>query len=341
MKILFRTAGGRATQKELGLGHIYRCINLAEHLTKADKFFLLEDYGGVRNILAKRGFKNVTFLNTKANLESEISNTIQYIKEKQIDVVIVDRYKIELRYLQEIKKVSRVVFISDLYKMDFPVDLVVNGFIGFNNKITKNRYGARCLLGPRFQILNKKFSNNKNVKNKTYDLLATFGGFDEKNLVENFISQLLKADRKFKTKIIVGPATKKSNKLKNLSKKYGRYLTLVNKTDDMQKEISKSRFGFCSGGLTTYEFANQGVPFAIICQVRHQLLTAREWERRGIAANLRLPSKKTGGKIREILEHIAKNEIHLKTGRSYVDGQGSKRVADEILKLKTRSKFPS
>lgn len=334
LRILFRTAGGRAPKKELGLGHVYRCMNLSECLTKADKFFLVENYEGIENILAKRGIKNVKFLNIEIDIKSDIDHTVKYIKEKQIDVVIVDKYKIELRYLQGIRKYARIVFISDLYKIDFPVDLVVNGFIGFNNKISRNQYGTKCLLGPRFQILNKKFSGYKSTKNKTYDLLVTFGGYDEKNLIETFISQLLKLDRKFKTKIILGPATKKSKKLKELSKKYGRFLTLVNKTDDMQKEISKSKFGFCSGGLTTYEFASQGIPFVIICQVKHQLHIANKWEQLGIALNLGISNKNTGKKIKQVLHSIINDEIHLRHNELLVDGQGARRVASEILMLK-------
>ena len=338
LRILFRTAGGRAPQKELGLGHVYRCINLSECLAKADKFFLVENYGGIENILAKRRIKNVKFLNTEIDIKSDIAQTVQYIKEKQIDVVIVDKYKIGLRYLQGIKKYARIVFISDLYKIDFPVDLVVNGFIGFNNKISKNHYSTKCLLGPKFQILNKKFGSHKSAKNKIYDLLVTFGGYDEKNLAEIFISQLLKSDRKFKTKIILGPATKKSKQLKNLSKKYGKFLTLINKTDDMQKEISKSKFGFCSGGLTTYEFASQGIPFVIICQVKHQLHIANKWKQLGIALNLGISNQNTGKKIKQVLHHIINDDIHLRHNKLLVDGQGAVRVASEIFMFKKKER---
>ena len=46
MKILFRTSGGRIQKKELGLGHIYRCINLSKELSSDDleKLNLSNDY---------------------------------------------------------------------------------------------------------------------------------------------------------------------------------------------------------------------------------------------------------------------------------------------------------
>ena len=48
IKILFRTSGGAAHGKQLGLGHIFRCINLAIELHNCEIFFLIEDFGGVK-----------------------------------------------------------------------------------------------------------------------------------------------------------------------------------------------------------------------------------------------------------------------------------------------------
>jgi len=103
----------------------------------------------------------------------------------------------------------------------------------------------------------------------------------------------------------------------------------------MQKEISSSRFGICSGGLTTYEFAAVNIPFAIICQVRHQLTTAREWQRLGIASNLGLINNKTQEKIHHFLKNIIKNKTVPQLNKNpVIDGLGAKRISREILKMK-------
>ena len=33
-------------------------------------------------------------------------------------------------------------------------DLIINGFIGFDNKIFYNKFNIKCCLGPKYQILN-------------------------------------------------------------------------------------------------------------------------------------------------------------------------------------------
>ena len=122
---------------------------------------------------------------------------------------------------------------------------------------------------------------------------------------------------------------------KDIELKYPKNLFVVNETKNMRKEISETSFGFCAGGITTYEFATMNIPFAIICQYKHQLLTAKAWEKRKIAYNLGLPSNNTNIKIHKILNKIFSGDINLvqDKGHSVVDGFGAKRAANEILKL--------
>ena len=44
LNILIRTAGGKETNQELGLGHIYRSLNLGKELRPNKINFLLEDF---------------------------------------------------------------------------------------------------------------------------------------------------------------------------------------------------------------------------------------------------------------------------------------------------------
>ena len=80
---------------------------------------------------------DATFIKKNIDLKSDILHTVNFILKKQIDVVIVDKYNTSKNYLRKLKKYSKVVYISDLTKIDFPCDLVVNGYIGFTNKKVK------------------------------------------------------------------------------------------------------------------------------------------------------------------------------------------------------------
>ncbi len=189
------------------------------------------------------------------------------------------------------------------------------------------------MLGPTYQILNKKYEKKNFSRKKRFAILATFGGFDEKNIIDLFCRELENYLDKIKVKIILGVATKKSKKIKFLESKF-KNLHTVQATRDLKKEISRAQFGFCAGGITTYEFAAMGVPFIIICQYKHQLKTAREWQKQKIALNLGLPNQKIKKKIRTLVRNIVEGKIPIKIkGKQVVDGFGARRAAMEILKI--------
>jgi len=329
---MFRASGGKAIKKQLGFGHVNRCLSLSKALRRSEIFFLIEDYGGVKRFIDNKKI-NTIYLKNNISLSEDIQKTKKHILEHKIDILIVDKYNVKLKYLKNLKRICNVVVISDLKRIDFPVDLVINGFIGFNNIIKKNKYGIRCLLGPKFQILNERFEGKSNSK-KTVDLLMTFGGFDEKNIIEIVLKELIKSGKKIKTKVILGPSTKKSKNLQRILKKCNSYVTIQNVTSDMKSEISSAKFGLCSGGITTYEFAMLSVPFGIICQEHHQLTTAKEWQKLNIGFNLGLANSITGKKFEKFLGNIEKNEYVPKyKNKKIIDGLGYKRVANEILML--------
>ena len=118
MKILFRTSGGRIPKKQLGLGHIYRCINLSKELSSHDVLFLIEDFGSVSSLLKE---KNLSHIKLKPNLSevSDIQKTLEVIEEHKIELVVVDKYGLTNRYAKAIKKVTKLVIISDLRNIEY------------------------------------------------------------------------------------------------------------------------------------------------------------------------------------------------------------------------------
>lgn len=331
-KILIKTSGGRAPKKELGMGHIYRSINIAKNLKNQKIFFMIEDFGNVREIIEKNNFKNIFEIKTGTKFQKELELTKNFIQKMDIDILIIDKFNLSNKFVKEISKIVKTVVICDLKNFQYSGDLVINGFIGFSNQITYNKYGTKCLLGPKYQILDKKFEKYKKGK-KTVDVLATFGGFDENNILEKFCKEVDNIEDKLKVKVILGPATEMKPSILEIKKRYGKKFQVVKSSNDMHNEISKSRYGICSGGLTSYEFAACKVPFAIISQVKHQLITAKEMENHGISKNLGLINKQTPKKLRDFLKNIDKKSQSV-SKNTVIDGKGASRVSKQILRIK-------
>ena len=107
LKILIRTAGGKETREELGLGHVYRCLNLASELKFNKIHFLLEDFGGAKEIIKQRGFHNIQILKKGIGLSDDLKITVNYLKRKKIDLLIVDRYHMRVNYLKTLQKICK------------------------------------------------------------------------------------------------------------------------------------------------------------------------------------------------------------------------------------------
>jgi spore coat polysaccharide biosynthesis predicted glycosyltransferase SpsG len=331
LKILFRTSGGSIKNKELGTGHIFRSINLSKQFKGHDIFFLVEDYGGVKKILQKNNITNIKFLKPNLPIKEDYDNTLKFIQEKKIDLIIVDKIFTTKTYLQKLKKFFFTIYVTDLFDYDYPANIVINGFIGLKNSITLNKYNSKCLIGPSFQILSNKYEKKLKLK-KNNDLLITFGGYDANNLIENLCGILPRFLDNLKIKIVLGPITKKPNCLTKIENNFKNKLQVIGYTDDLRKEILQSRVGLCSGGVTTYEFASLKVPFGIINQYNHQKITASEWEKLGFGKNLGQNDKELHKRIEKFLRNILDEKINFKTNKILIDGHGSKRVKNEILK---------
>jgi len=331
LKILFRTAGGQANGTELGTGHLFRCINLGQNLLKHEIHFLINDYHDAKKLITSNGFKQITVLKNNLQLQHDIDFTKKYVVENKIDLVIVDKFKTTIKYLRAINKITKVIYISDIWKIDYPVDLVVNGFIGFSNSVRTNRYGSKCLLGPNFQILNKKFCTCISRKRKQFDVLVTFGGYDEHHIVEKFCESFVNIKGDLRARIILGPSTKPTKNITTFKKNYPQKLSISKTTNSMYDEISNSKLGLCAGGITSYEFASFNLPFAIICQHKHQLETSRMWEKKKLAKNFGLPKKSTSNQIHDF---ITSNKLKKSTSKSsIIDGNGVRRIEQEITKM--------
>lgn len=327
IRVLFRIAGGKAVKKELGMGHVFRSMSLASEFKKNNVFFLVEDYGGVKKILLENGFKNIIYLRKGIKSKEDVEKTCLVLKRKKIDVLIIDKYGLKDHYPSNMKKYVKTIVISDLKNITYHADLLVNGFIGYENEIRKNKFGTKCLLGPKYQIINKKFTKMRKNFKRENDFLATFGGFDELNIAGILLRAIMNTKKPLKTKLILGPTSLKKNYEKEI-KQNKKFIEIMSYTNNMFYEMQKTKFGICSGGITTYEFAALRIPMIIICQNKHQTITAKKWEEKNMAINLGIATSQTYKKIIDVLDKMSTRKFNKK---KLIDGLATKRVTNEIL----------
>jgi spore coat polysaccharide biosynthesis predicted glycosyltransferase SpsG len=169
MKILILTEGG----KDIGFGHIARCIALSDAGTVM----------GMETGLIINGDKSV--LGLLKGKDYQIfdwtkGGEILFYSIRNADAVIVDSYLAERTLYDRIIKSfdGRLLMIDDYRRIKYPKGIVLNPAISSEKLDYPRRDGVTYLLGKNYIIVRKEFWSvpRKHIRRKIKDVLITLGG---------------------------------------------------------------------------------------------------------------------------------------------------------------------
>ena len=194
----------------IGTGHVIRCLNLAEYyknnniefICKDLPFNLIEDISKKFKVnkLKLKNYSNITFnINTwlGESWEIDCKKTINIIKDKKIDWIIIDHYNIDYKWENMIKPyVKNIMVIDDYTNRKHDCNILLNQQIDsdLGDKIYKNIINNNCklFLGNKYIIFNKNFFDILNkIKIKKINELNRInifmGGSDPDNITLSII----------------------------------------------------------------------------------------------------------------------------------------------------------
>jgi len=188
-KILLRADG----DSKMGLGHVYRCIAVAEILDREFECVLAirnpENYA--EELIDGAGVSLFKIPNEISRVD-EMDFLFKELKGYRI--VVLDGYDFDTSYQKRIKDLGRlVVSIDDNCRGHFYSDIIIN----HSPLVSADAYSceAHCklYLGPRYALLRKPFSNStpKAVLNhQIKKIFISFGGADPNNFTHKTVGWL-------------------------------------------------------------------------------------------------------------------------------------------------------
>lgn len=224
--------------KNIGLGHLVRCLSLA-HMLKDE-------------------FENILFISKciTPELKEEIKlsgfNFHEIIEEAEFFallnpyvIAVLDGYSFDLQYQRQVKTSgAKLVFIDDLHNKEFVADLIINHAPGVKEEDYIAQPFTKFCLGPEYALLRppflKRANENKEI-NKINSVFICFGGADYKNLTEAAARYVLNDQEVTEIKIIIGGANQNITQLQNLANKYSSKIDLaigLNDTDMVNTMLS-------------------------------------------------------------------------------------------------------
>src|SRR3990167_1235500 len=337
-KVLIVTIGGH----EIGMGHIMRCLSLANLLRK-DKI-------GVSFCL-KNGYDSEECLSTVSNKVKSEGFDVRYLGDKidkifdeeMPDVLFIDfpHHVRRSEYGDDAKKrgIANIVF-DDMLLNGEAADVVINpslishqsSVISHQPDYTGGGYTVinGSFLPPLNPLLCKEGKGEVDIRKDVKNILITMGGSDPTCQTEKILSALVENNVDANMDVVIGMAYKKLR-----FTNYDLRFTIHYDAKNMAELMAKADMAFVAGGITLYEAVFIGLPVIVISQDRYQELAAMEFQKRGFGKYLGFFSDVTKDMISESFKELANNYDRRKkmsdTGRKIVDGKGVYRVA-EIIK---------
>lgn len=309
--ILFVVAGN----SEIGMGHVYRSVMLAQEFSDHDISFLTI-YGG------SLAFDYIHNLGYKCQLQNGDENIADLVIENLPDLVINDILDTEGDYIKKIKQEGiKVLNFEDEGTGAEYADQIVNAL--FPKSTLPN-----MLSGHQYFCLRDEFYNIPKIyfKEKIENIFISFGGTDFQNLTLRILKLLInkvKVDTNVKIHIVTGLGYKCNNEmddyLESISVSNNTKIEwLKNGTQKISEIMGHSDCAIVSAGRTVFELTHLNIPSIIIASNKKELLHTF-----GVSAGHRFL-----GLHSEIDDELLLNEINLMVFNS----EHRKKIFNEISK---------
>lgn len=327
----------------IGSGHVMRCIAIANSLKKVgiESVFITADRESEK-IINSYGYSIICLDSIWNQLEYETDTLSNLIVKNNIDKILIDSYYVTEKYLMSLRQHTKIIYMDDLSKFIYPVDVLINYNIYAKRLKYKKCYSnmkTKLLLGCEYVPLREEFRGRfPIIREKVLNVLISTGGTDTYNLAGKFMEYIIR-NNKFRNivfHIVVGNFNKNKEMLNYLAEMNSNIILHYNVTR-MSDLIQNCDVALSAGGSTLYELCACGIPSISYTFADNQLMVANEFSRQNIiyyVGDIR-------GNLDKCLENIEKKlEIFIKSKKlrknlsfkmqTLVDGFGANRIIKQI-----------
>ncbi len=270
LKIVFVVKGN----KDVGMGHIYRSLTLADGFLGNEINFMTYESGSESIRLIKdRGYEVIE--TTKGFLLNKLEILCP-------DVIINDILDTDEEYIKKLKDLKYfVINFEDLGTGSNVAHLVFNALYEKTNPSSNHRFGHEyeCLSDKFFLYPSIKFKNSPKI------LFITFGGVDQNNLtlkVLRTVPKLIEKTSLKKIVVVLGAGYSHNLNLDEFDLNLNSKVEIYSKVKNMPKLMSKADIAITSNGRTVYELASMAIPTLSIAQNDRETLHLFSRYNRGI-----------------------------------------------------------
>jgi len=251
--IVFNVAG----YQEIGLGHVYNCLILANEILDHRIKFIVDSKSDL-------AFEKISASNYEV-YQQKTDDLVEEIASLNPDLVINDVLDTNEEFILNLKYIGiKILNFEDLGAGAVHADLVVNAIYPETEVLPNHYFGAQYFCARDEFLIDLVHNKTVEVKN----ILISFGGVDPNNLTYKVLNSIYDYCIKHDLKITV-----------ILGLGYSFHDSLIGFSDiDIRKNVTnisdfmrEADIAFSSAGRTVYELALSKTPSIILAQNKREL----------------------------------------------------------------------
>lgn len=332
-KIIILTEGG----KGIGLGHVQRCLVIAQELQKKDinVCFFVNDDPSATEWIKKEGFRYNIFSFTECkSLNTAVTNK---------SFILIDTKKPITKLIKSLRaKDCTTILMDNITSARLEADAVIYPTAIYEDNLEWKGFKGKVFGGADYVPIATSFTEKrKRIEHKKlqtpYQVLVTMGGGDPQCLTGRVVSSLLKSHESVKIKVVIGPAFSPDPDLNKIEEQHYHNVEFIRGENDLSALMAESHIAVTALGTTIFELTCMGVPSIIIANYRTDEKDMNAFEKLGICLPIGYYEDVSDGAIKQAVETLLKDgklrSDMSQKGRMIIDGKGAERIAAVVEKL--------
>jgi UDP-2,4-diacetamido-2,4,6-trideoxy-beta-L-altropyranose hydrolase len=353
----------------MGLGHVMRCLTLADALKTQQRecLFLTRPHpGNLSDIIFARGHRVILLSKPEqfvqknendvdhapwlgASQFQDAQETISGLKGIHPDWLIIDHYAIDLCWHKLLRPHAKKIFvIDDLADRAYDCDLLLDQTYG--RKETDYRKLANkktpLLLGSQYALLRPEFAKLRPkaiAKRKEYKgiqrILISMGGTDPHNITAKVLLGLMAVEWQNQPVVDVVLSSKAPylNKIIEQAKQCSLDMVVSIDVNDMAKRMLQADLAIGAGGSTSWERCCLGLPTIMIGVAENQINIIQQLAQTGASLYIGTFKNNIANLISDALTKFNNNNTVLidmaKKAAGIADGLGAHKVIFSMEKV--------
>lgn len=366
MKVVFRCDASI----EIGTGHVMRCLTLADELMSqgAKCYFICREHeGNLIELIAQKGYyiyylkvKNLNNSNKQydgepmlfhstwlgCTQEEDAKQVLDIIGDIQPNWLVVDHYALDSYWEKKLRPhCSNILVVDDLADRKHDCDILIDQTFGRDKQDYQHLVPDHCkiLCGTTYALLRPEFSKwrqyslERRKNNAIEHILVNLGGVDKDNLTSKILDALKQSplSKSCRITVVMGATSPWVNAVIKKAEQLPWTTEVKIGVSNMAELMADSDLAIGAAGSTIWERFCLGLPAILLVIAQNQESNLNKVKPYHINFFRKDDSNFTEAlveTIQQLNSHPTLLKDNTKIIKSLVDGQGTKRISQVLLK---------